>query len=162
MMEGFGLDSVDIAAYIAKQCAINNYYIDLTKLQKILFACYGACLVVTGKRLCTEQPKAWPHGPVFPRVYNFTIKHPDFIQDLLNHEESVAQTVGDDFKQTLDYTIKFFSQYRAGQLVKWTHQPGSPWDIATQHGQFLQGIIPDEAILPYFKSILRKTDAGPA
>lgn len=28
------INSVDVAAYIAKQAVIKNYYIDLTKLQK--------------------------------------------------------------------------------------------------------------------------------
>lgn len=49
------LNSVDVAAYIAKQAVIKNYYIDLTKLQKILYACYGTYLAVTGKRLCIDQ-----------------------------------------------------------------------------------------------------------
>lgn len=45
------INSVDVAAYIAKQAVIKNYYADLTKLQKILYACYGTYLAVTGKRL---------------------------------------------------------------------------------------------------------------
>lgn len=45
------INSVDVAAYIAKQAVIKNYYIDLTKLQKILYACYGTYLAVTGKRI---------------------------------------------------------------------------------------------------------------
>lgn len=161
MTKGYEPDSIDAAAYIAKQCAIKNYYIDLTKLQKILFACCAASLVVTGRRLCSEQPKTWHHGPVFPKVYDFTIRHPDFIQALLNRKERMAQAVGAEFQQALDCTIKFFSHYRPGQLVKWSLQKGSPWDVATAHGQFLKVTIPDEAILPYFKSILRKTDAEP-
>lgn len=72
--------SVDVAAYIAKQAVIKNYYVDLTKLQKILYACYGTYLAVTGKRLCIDNPKAWPNGPFFQKVYDFSIKHIDLIQ----------------------------------------------------------------------------------
>lgn len=46
-MDNIELDSIDVAAYIAKEAVIKNYYIDLTKLQKILFACYGTYLAVT-------------------------------------------------------------------------------------------------------------------
>lgn len=65
------INSVDVAAYIAKQAVIKNYYIDLTKLQKILFACYGTYLAVTGKRLCIDNPIAWPNGPFFKRCTIF-------------------------------------------------------------------------------------------
>ena len=98
---------------------------------------------------------------MFPRGDDFTIKNPDFIQALLNRKERVAQAVGAEFLQTLEYTVKFFSQYRPGQLVKWSLQKGSPWDIATAHGQFLKVTIPDEAIFPYFMSIWRRTAAEP-
>ncbi len=52
------INSVYVAAYIAKHAVIKNYYIDSTKLQKILYACYGTYLAITGKRWCIDQPKA--------------------------------------------------------------------------------------------------------
>lgn len=65
------INSVDVAAYIAKQAVIKNYYIDLTKLQKILYACYGTYLAVTGKRLCIDQPEARPNDLFFKRCTIF-------------------------------------------------------------------------------------------
>ena len=59
------LDSIDVVAYITKEAVIKNFYIDLTKLQKMLFACYGTYLAITGKRLCSEHPKALSCGSVF-------------------------------------------------------------------------------------------------
>ncbi len=76
------INSVDVATYIAKQAVIEYYYIDLTKIQKILYACYGTYLAVTVKRLCIDNPKAWSNGPVFQKVYDFSIKNIDFIQSL--------------------------------------------------------------------------------
>lgn len=149
------LNSVDVAAFIVKEAATNNYYIDLTKLQKILFACYGAYLSVTGERLCDEHPKAWPHGPVFPLVYKFTKKSVDFIQELLERNEDVEEKIGPDKIYILRDTIKFFSQFKAGELVNWTHKVGSPWDIATNHGQNLQVEISDDLISEYFAKILK-------
>lgn len=71
------LDSLDMAAYIVKYCAMKNYFINLTKLQKLLYCCYGAVLAYSGIRLIKEHPKAWDHGPVFPRVYDVKKEHPD-------------------------------------------------------------------------------------
>lgn len=152
------LNSVDVAAYIVKEAATKNYYIDLTKLQKILFACYGTYLAVTGDRLCDEQPKAWPHGPVFPRVYSFTKKHIDFIQAFLERKENVREIIGSGRIYILEDTIKFFSQFKAGELVNWTHKVNSPWDLATNHGQNLQGAISDDLIKDYFKKIINTNE----
>lgn len=159
-MDNIELDSIDVAAYIAKEAVIKNYYIDLTKLQKILFACYGTYLAVTWKRLGSEHPKAWPHGPVFPRVYNFTKKHIDFIQSLLALPNTLQNLLTNDELNLLDKTVRFFSQYQAYQLVNWTHQDGSPLDISTNHGKNLQCEIGDNLISDYFKTIIKEDSNG--
>lgn len=161
-MQDMDLDSVDVAAYITKQCAINKFYIDITKLQKVLFACYGAFLAIGGNRLCSEHPQAWPQGPIFLPVYKFSLKHVDFIQDLLKRKESVAASVDSKMLELMNYTIRFFTQYMSGELVRWSRQPGSPWDRTTDHGNYMGCEIPDEFIADYFKSVLSKTDEQPA
>ena len=72
-------DSIDVAAYVTKQCAQKNFFVNLTKIQKLVFCVYGAVLATSGVRICDEHPKAWPHGPVFPRIYNYTKRHADGI-----------------------------------------------------------------------------------
>lgn len=149
------LDSIDVVAYITKEAVIKNFYIDLTKLQKMLFACYGTYLAITGKRLCSEHPKALSYGPVFLKVYNFTLDHIDFIQSLLALPNTLEKSLTKDDLSLLDKTVSFFSQYQAPQLVNWTRQNGSPWDIVTNHGKTLQVEIPDDLISNYFKTIIK-------
>ena len=59
------IDIYDFAAYIAKFCAVKNYFVNLTKLQKLMYCVYGAVLVSSDTRICKEHPRSYPHGQVF-------------------------------------------------------------------------------------------------
>lgn len=156
-MEDLELDSVDVAAYIVKQCANKNYFVNITKVQKILFCCYGAVLAYCDIRLTKEQPKAWDHGPVFPRVYNMKKKCPDgFIQGMMVRQENIKDLINPDVKTAIDETIDLFGQYSAGALVNWTHEEGSPWYESTHGGKDLYGPIPDNLIKSYFSNLINK------
>lgn len=122
------INSVDVATYIAKQAVIEYYYIDLTKIQKILYACYGTYLAVTGKRLCIDNPIAWPNGLFFQKVYDFSIKYIDLIQSLLKLPDTLNNLLPDDELKLLDKTVTFFSQYQSFQLVNWSRKGCGPWD----------------------------------
>lgn len=150
--------SVEIAAWAAKEAACKNYYIDLSKLQMLVYCCCGAWLAVTGKPLCADAPYADLYGPRFNYFDHWALGkgEPRVIQDLLNHEESVgefAKAAG--LLQLLEETVKHFSQMRTGQLAKWTMQKGSPWDLAPKDLPFEERIIDDEDMAKYFKSMLR-------
>lgn len=122
------INSVDVATYIAKQAVIEYYYIDLTKIQKILYACYGTYLAVTGKRLCIDNPIAWPNGLFFQKVYDLSIKHIDLIQSLLKLPDTLNNLLPDDELKLLDKTVTFFSQYQSFQLVNWSRKGCGPWN----------------------------------
>lgn len=63
------LDYADLLNWIA----YNKYgaLLNKTQINKLLFICYGMYLAATGGKVLFEDdtPKAWPYGPVFPRVY---------------------------------------------------------------------------------------------
>ena len=65
------LTSIDYANYL-RYLAMERFFTILNKTQvnKMLFICYGLYLSMTNKKLFSDDtPKAWPFGPVFPRVY---------------------------------------------------------------------------------------------
>ena len=98
----------DFAAYIAKLCAMKNYFVNLTKLQKLMYCVYGAVLVHSDLRICKEHPRAYPHGPVFPKLYNFAKKHHfDFIDALLNRKENVESNLTDPQIKVVNAVIDF-------------------------------------------------------
>ena len=148
-------DSIDVAAYVTKQCAQKNFFVNLTKIQKLVFCVYGAVLATSGERICDEHPKAWPHGPVFPRIYKYTKRHADsIVEALMSHNENLASVLNEQQKNIIDTTLNFFGRYNAGTLVNWTHDEKGPWFQSTNGGKNLQKEIPDNLISDYFKSLL--------
>lgn len=89
-------NSIDVAAFIAKYVANKNQYINLTKLQKLMYCVYGAVLAFTGDHICKEHPKAWEHGPVFCKLYDYAKKHCELIETLLHHDEHVDSMISAD------------------------------------------------------------------
>ena len=148
-------DSIDVAAYVTKQCAQKNFFVNLTKIQRLVFCVYGAVLATSGERICDEHPKAWPHGPVFPRIYKYTKRHADgIVEALMSHEENLTSILNERQKKIIDTTLNFFGRYNAGTLVNWTHDENGPWFKSTNGGKNLQKEIPDNLISDYFKSLL--------
>ena len=125
-------DSIDVAAYVTKQCAQKNFFVNLTKIQKLVFCVYGAVLATSGERICKDHPKAWPHGPVFPRIYKYTKRHADgIVEALMSHEENLTSILNERQKKIIDTTLNFFGRYNAGTLVNWTHDEDGPWFKST-------------------------------
>ena len=67
--------------------------------------------------MCIDNPKAWPNGPVFQKVYDFSINHIDLIQSLLKFPDTLNNSLPNDELKLLDKTVTFFSQYQSFQLV---------------------------------------------
>ena len=125
-------DSIDVAAYVTKECAQKNFFVNLTKIQKLVFCVYGAVLATSGERICKDHPKAWPHGPVFPRIYKYTKRHADgIVEALMSHEENLTSILNERQKKIIDTTLNFFGRYNAGTLVNWTHDEDGPWFKST-------------------------------
>lgn len=121
------LTSLDYARLI--QLAAQKFHmvmLNKTQINKILFIIYGVYLAKTGKHLFKDdKPKAWPFGPVFPRVYK-NIDTSEIITgfskdkiDEFKHEEGVLQLVID--------TVEKLYNCSAISLTRWSHKEGSPW-----------------------------------
>ena len=122
-MQTLDLSAIDIASFVTKFCALNNYFINITKLQKLVYCCYGVVLAAQDTRLCKEHPKTWPHGPVFLNtlndISNRNIKVKDAVQFMAECPKEWLEWIG--------RTIKAFWDYSDKALVKWSIRPGTPW-----------------------------------
>ena len=139
-------NSLVIASYIEKKCKDNKFYdLNNTKIQKLLYCCYGSVLAIKNKRLCLEYPRAWQYGPVFPKVFKYFKKNKTF--NKISPPE--FQT---DIKSILDMVIEFFGKFNSGQLSDWSHEEGSPWhSVIKLQGKKFGSFIPDEDIKDYFE-----------
>lgn len=142
-------NSIDMAAHIARICIINNFNYNNTKIQKLLYCCYGCFLAKYNERLVDEYPRAWQYGPVFPRVFNYIHKKKDLM------ERTPITDLPEDKENFLRNIINVFGKYDAVPLSEWSHKKGSPWEqVVSEFG--LQQFIPDDIIKNYFKENIVK------
>ena len=87
--------------------------------------CYGTYLVKNGKRLFEESPKAWPYGPVFPKVYKtFNQKH----MPIVIEREKIPEFNSDTNALAICFAvIDKYSHKSAYDLSMWSHKEGTPW-----------------------------------
>lgn len=122
------LTSLDFARLI--QFAAQKFYkmlLNKTQINKILFYVYGVYLAETkGNRLFTDDtPKAWPFGPVFPRVYkkiDSEIVVSGFSDEYIEAFRSDQQALS-----IIENAVKAMHDMSAFDLTKWSHEEGSPW-----------------------------------
>lgn len=150
----YSYNSVDVARYIIAYANEYNFVINMTKLQKLLYICYGVYLAVANKRLTNEHPQAWPFGPVFPTTRNKLLKE-DFENITLRNDS----TPSSELTSLITLVLKSFGGKTASYLTAWSHQQGSPWDKTVKSDGFSWGRpIPDEYILEYFRTHIVRHD----
>lgn len=154
------ITSVDVASFI-KYWSMAKYYHTLNKTQvnKLLFIAYGFYLVLhNGERpFSDDTPKAWPFGPVFPRVYRLYSYNDNSIQ------KSVLEMIREDRSlfNILTTVVARFHTWSASRLTEWSHRPGSPWhktvygENGTDKGKWGEEIS-DELIISFFGQSIKK------
>lgn len=145
--------SLQATAYVIRRCDQNGIPLNNTKLQKLLYCCYGTVLAKWDLPLMDERPQAWAHGPVFPaslRALQFfgldgfrARNAPDHTPDM---EALPAEVL-----TWLDTVLAHFGRYTPLQLCRWTLLRGSPWSRASRHGDELYGDIRDVDTRRYFR-----------
>lgn len=144
-------DSVLAADYLRALAFEHSKNFNVTKVQKLLYICYGYYLARHNQRLVNEHPQAWPYGPVFPRVRN----HVDFSHvtsksdpkfSAISHDQTVTELFLEAVRDLGDASAKALSD--------WSHQNDSPWDLTVKaNGGKWGATIVDDLIKPYFSSL---------
>lgn len=140
--------SIKIARHIAYLCRESGYEYNATKIQKLLYVCYGVVLACIKQRLTEELPVIWPYGPVFPNALK------DFKKNSLNKDkyEKKDSNLSCQVKDILSESVKFFGNFKTGQLSAWSHKEGSPWNIVvSEKNSKWNQPLPDDVLLSYFK-----------
>ena len=144
------IDSVDFAIYLNKKAHENGKTVNVTKIQKWLYICYGLYLAVYSKQLLTERPKAWDYGPAFPRVHKKQKKNGNSLDGLRNAMPLNKYEKYDDLIQA---TLEKFGDWNASELVAWMHDENKAWQkTMTYVGPYAP--MDNFDILLDFKSIL--------
>ena len=125
----FGLtDAVSFAAFLTKKAREQGYAVNVTKLQKWLYICYGLFLATYDTQLFNDRPKAWDYGPVFPHVHEQQTKNT--LERLVPNAnlDDLMPDMRDKCSEVADAVLKYFGDWTAVELVDWTHTPNKAWD----------------------------------
>ena len=152
-MVGFGeVNSVDFAIYLYKKAAEAEKHINITKIQKWLYICYGLHLAVEGRQLFDEKPQAWDYGPFFPDVHG---AQKLLANDLSRLEFRIENVDFSKYDKLINATLKHFGDWNAGQLVDWTHKKNTAWYKQTKAGE-KYGEMNNDNILSDFERLFPK------
>lgn len=146
--------STDVARYLVALANEKKIVMNMTKLQKLLYIVYGAYLGINGERLLDEHPRAWPYGPVFPIARKKFLD----VEFLSISKDEVPDTVQQDtfLHNLIDFVLKNFGPWSAGQLSNWSHEKNAPWDRTREAKNFEFGdVISDQLIYDYFRTIIK-------
>ena len=124
--------AVDIAREMVRLSIENKLWITNLQLQKILYFTWIDYFKAKHGRLFEDMPfEAWKYGPVVSEVY---------YEYWLNVARLIFITKApeEDMSDISDFLLKSLVKYRAkgaSELVKMTHESGSPWDICYKEGR---------------------------
>lgn len=122
----------------------NDIFVNVTKMMKLTYICYGVFLVISnnGKKPIDEQPQMWPYGPVFPKIREWW----------LCGKRKPNEECSEQMRVIVSKVLEAFGMRTATALVSWSHEVGSPWDITRNKvGDKWGTIIEDSLIKDYFK-----------
>lgn len=120
-----------IANEIVRQCHDKGFDVSNLKLQKLLFFVQAYSLAEFDCPVFNQKIEAWEFGPVIPDVYQyFKIYGPNPIPK--NHyfsriDQSEKDNLTDNAKTSVSEILKQLGRLDAFELVKISHEVGSPW-----------------------------------
>lgn len=120
-----------IANEIVRQCHKNGFDVSNLKLQKLLYFVQAYSLAEFDEPIFSQKIEAWEYGPVIPEVYQyFKIYGPNPIPE--NHyfsriDQSERSSLTSNAKTSVSEILKQLGSLDAFELVKISHEDGSPW-----------------------------------
>lgn len=165
---------VTVANYFLERAWASNKPISQMKLQKLVFFAHAFHLGIFGKPLVDEVVQAWKFGPVFESIYkSFKVFGSDPItKESFNNYARIPffhlknnRQLSENEKVISDEVWRVFEDVSATDLMRITHQNGSPWHQAVKphlkHGiGFPRGItIPDDTIASFYKATLDERES---
>ena len=149
-------DAFSVSNYIIKYYHDNEKPIDLLKLLKLLYICFGYVSLKKEQYLFFDAIEAWALGPVVPEVY-FYVKRKipsgtyEINQMIWPRENTIKEL---NIKSYIDEVCKYHLDTKSSVLINITHVSNGPWDETFKH-PFKRQIDKDEIIEHYKKKFER-------
>jgi Uncharacterized phage-associated protein len=144
-----------ICDYIIQRCEEANVYLDLLKLQKLLYYCQAWNLAYRRGRLFEGEFQAWIHGPVSRVIYDRFIYKGMYSKISANDVNPSLYTPSfhlPEDEAIISAVLQYYGQFTGDQLEYLTHTE-QPWINARQGylpTQRCENIISDEDMCNYY------------
>ena len=158
------IEAQHVANFFIEKSLEEGVPISQLKLLKLAYIGYGWSAAVLNRELFEEDIEAWKHGPVVPSLYHeFKRFGKDDIYgyaidvDLDNPGKTKIPKIPSSEKDlvwllSLVWTV--YSRYSAWDLVRKTHEEGTPWHSAYEPGKL--NAIPYDSIKTHFERKIRE------
>ncbi len=134
------VESLQSTAYVVGRCDELCVALNITKLQKLIYCCYGTVLGKFGMRLVDEHPVALRSLQFFG------------IDAFRGKAAPEAEALPVAVRAVIDETLENFGKFGAEELSRWTRMTGSPWHRVTKGGASPYRTLCDEGIRNYFRA----------
>ena len=148
--------SVEIASFVVNYCASENKFVNMTKLQKLVYCLYGAYLAYYDKPICSDKPRVWNHGPSFSLVYDESHSRSPwdpidgFLKYFFNIKDDFYKHFNDPEIEFMCSVLKVMCEFSAKPLVSWSMSEGSPWKRDLDTGSIMREEMTDSYIKEFF------------
>lgn len=134
LMEDKRIESILMAKYLLNKAYEKEIPMNMTKLQKMLYALDGI-LLANGANVINENCRAWQYGPVYPKVFAELSNGYDFIKPF--KDENFSSIENNEHKDLIDRATQLIldklGDKTGRELSVWSHRKGSPWDNTPQN-----------------------------
>jgi len=115
-----------VCDYIITKCSEGKIYIDLLKLQKLLYYCQSWSLAYDRGPLFAEKFQAWVHGPVSRKIYDRFIAKGMYSQITAQDVNKEMCEISPDDALLISSVLSSYGKYTGDQLEYLTHLE-KPW-----------------------------------
>ena len=149
------ITAIDIARWIEEIINVGD-----TKIQKLVYICFGFYGGMTKKYLFEDRIEAWRYGPVIPTLYynirsgsGFEIvEEGNFIGNPIEKKQLID--CDNDVQRVVQFVCRKYGHLTALKLTELTHEQGTPWAEF-----YIEGVknieIPKDAIVKHYFSFIR-------
>ena len=127
--------------------------LDQLKLIKLVYLCHGWSLGILDAPLVNETAEAWQYGPVFPSLYEVTQIFGKSIVGPLLGDNKIAKLTKPQ-KELVNLVYDKYSHLNGVQLMRMSHEPGTPWHTVWVKHPYKQAPIGDDLIKRHYKGLL--------
>ena len=137
---------ISVANYLLKK----NGGMDRFKLNKLVYLCHAWHLGGFGAPLVNEEAEAWEYGPIYPDLYRQTKKYGDYLVETPVGNGAVAK-LGTYQKRMVDVVYNAYRHLHGIQLMRMSHQVGTPWNVVRGENPGIYAKIPNTIIQNYYE-----------